>query len=160
MGGGGSVWGQAIEFLIIRVLARLFPNRYRVIPRVQDGAPLLRQFKICRWAYLQSFVNVEHPDWFHVHRWQRMISFVLSGRFREERYPGSLARFFKTHSAPSVYMMDRSVMHRLDAADPCTWTLFFMFGDRKAWGYFPRPSSVDYVPWDQFIPEERKVRSL
>ena len=143
-GGGGSVWGQAIEFLIIRVLARLFPNRYRVIPRVQDGAPLLRQFKICRWAYLQSFVNPEALDWFHVHRWQRMISFVLSGRFREERFPGFLAagQYFKVHAAPSVYMMDRSVIHRLDAAEPNTWTLFLMLGDRGEWGYFPRRSSA------------------
>ena len=155
--------GRFLEWLIVAKLARWFPSRYRLIPRVQDGAPLLRQLKITSWCYLQSFANPEVWDWFHRHRWTRMISLVLSGAFKEERYPG---RIFVVHRAGSVYAMDRTVVHRLSAVKPRTWTLFLMIGPRSRpdgaadWGYYPRPRHRGFVPWDAMIPNDRKVRSL
>lgn len=165
--------GRFLEWLIVATLARWFPGRYRLIPRAQDGAPLLRQFKIFDWCYLQSFVGPEVHDWFHRHRYRRMISIVLSGRFTEERYPGGWP-LRKTHRAGTVYTMDRTVVHRLAAVEPRTWTLFFQFGARNRllvmpggefktvpdWGYYPRPSATGYVPWEEMIPDERKVKSL
>lgn len=156
--------GRLIEWLVIRVLARVFPSRYRLIPRAQDGKPLLRQFKIFSWCYLQSFVSAEVMQRFHVHRWRYMLSFVLSGEFAEERYPGTM---YIIHTAPSVYQMDDTVVHRFARVAPNTWTLFFMFGKNRHelpgdWGYFQRPhwDSLKYQPWDQEIPEERRVKSL
>lgn len=148
-----------LEWLIAGVLARAFPGRWRIIPRAQDGAPLLRQFKFCRWVYLQSFVNPELPEFFHFHRFRFMFSIVLSGWFIEERYPGKRFNFFKNHFAPSVYTMDRSTVHRLHAVDSRTWTLFFQFGNTGDWGYLPR-AETKIIPWDQFIPDERKVKAL
>lgn len=138
-------------------LGRVFPSRWRVIPRKEDGVPLLRQFKLTRWAYLQSFVNPEAPDSFHVHRWPRMLSFVLSGALTEERYPGGL---FLTHAAPLPYVMDHTVIHRVQAVKPRTWTLFFMLGPTQMWGYYPRPVTTGFKPWDAAIPDARRVKSL
>jgi len=162
-----------VEWLVTRVLARLFPSRYRVIPRLSDGAPMLRQFKVCRWAYLQSFLQPEGFDLFHVHRWRRMVSFVLSGCFVEERYPGEI---FRAHQAPAVYTMDDTVIHRLHGVARGTWSLFLMFGQNRqpsanpsvgastaleggGWGYYQRPPR-SFVPWEHAIPDERKVGSL
>lgn len=155
--------GRFLEWLIVAKLARWFPARYRLIPRAQDGLPMLRQFKIFSWCYLQSFAIGEVWGWFHRHRWDRMISLVLSGAFKEERYPGGI---FVVHRAGSIYTMDRTVVHRLSAVMPRTWTLFFMFGPRSRpngaadWGYYPRPTTTGFVPWDKMIPAERKVKSL
>lgn len=155
--------GRFLEWLIVAKLARWFPARYRLIPRAQDGAPLLRQFKLASWCYLQSFAGPEVWDWFHRHRWDRMISIVLSGAFKEERYPGGI---FVVHRAPSIYAMDRAVIHRLSAVMPRTWTLFLMLGPRTRfdgkpdWGYYPRAKQSGFVPWDKMIPDERKVKSL
>ena len=157
--------GRFLEWLIVAKLARWFPSRYRLIPRAQDGAPLLRQFRLFgSWCYLQSFENPEVREWFHRHRWERMISIVLSGAFKEERYPGGI---FVVHRAGSIYSMDRTVVHRLSAVKLRTWTLFFMFGprarrrdNRPDWGYYPRPKVDGFVEWDKMIPDERKVKSL
>lgn len=160
----GFCIGRFLEWLIVSKLARWFPSRYRLIPRAQDGVPLLRQFKVFgSWCYLQSFIGPEVHDWFHRHRWERMISFVLSGAIKEERYPGGI---FMVHRGGSVYTMDRTVVHRVSAVMSRTWTLFFVFGlrsrlDGKAdWGYYPRPKITGWVQWDKMIPDERKVRSL
>lgn len=153
--------GRFLEWLVLSVLAKLFPGRYRIIPGLH-GKPLLRQFKITGWAYLQSFVNAEGRDLFHRHRWKSMVSFVLSGYLQEERYPGcGDFLFMKAHKAPSVYTMDDTVIHRLDYVAPRTWTLFLMFDDQKNWGYFRRPAvPPEYIPWDKAIPEEKRVKSL
>lgn len=86
-----------------------------------------------------------------------MISFVLSGSFIEERYPGNC---YIQHKAPSIYAMDRTVIHRLHQVESKTWTLFLMLDNRKDWGYFPRPENVGYVPFEEFIPESSRVKSL
>lgn len=163
------MWGRFLTFLVTRVLAKLFPSRYRLIPRRSDGSPLLRQFKIFNWLYLQSFLNVEERDLFHVHRWCKMRSFVLSGEFHEERYPGlscsyagphSGFAYYVEHCAPSTYSMDQTTIHRLSFVMPNTWTLFAMRGNGLDWGYYPRPQDPGYIRWDEAIPEQRRVRPL
>lgn len=167
--------GRVIEFIVCRVLARLFPSRFRLIPRVPDMTPLLRQFRICsfgkeqprgvppKWhfsIFLQSFCHAEVRELYHVHRWRYMLSFVLSGIFVEER-PG---RQFIVHKAGDIYSMNDTVIHRLDYAAPRTWTLFIMFGrNRKrlpgGWGYYDRDTS-NYTPWNSAIPEAKRVKAL
>ena len=152
--------GHVLEWAIVRVLARLFPKRWRVIPRLQDGVPMLRQFRIFDWLYLQSFLVGELPELFHFHRWRYMRSFVLSGVFWEERYPGG-GRNTIRHAAPSTYSMDHTVIHNLCGSAPRTWTLFLMFGNRKMWGYYERPRELpSFIPWDEAIPETRIVNPL
>lgn len=148
--------GRLLERLV-PALGRAFPARWRVIPRKEDGVPLLRQFKLTRRAYLQSFVSPEAPDSFHVHRWPRMVSLVLSGELEEERYPGGL---FLRHAGPSLYTMDRTSIHRVNAVKPRTWTLFLMLGPTRPWGYYQRPASKEFTPWDEAIPGGRRVKSL
>lgn len=162
-------WARLVEALIVGRfgLARLFPKRYRLIPRL-DGQPLLRQFLVLRlgptkrpWieVYLHSFVNGETAEWFHRHRWGHMVSVVLSGRFCEERFPGQL---FWVHYAPDFYYMDRSTVHRLHWAGERTWSLFFGFGNDARWGYYRRvtPEAVQYTSWQDMIPPAKRVRSL
>lgn len=161
------MWGRFLTWLVTVFLAKHFPDRYRVIPRRSDGEPLLRQFKITDWLYLQSFENPEERNLFHVHRWKKMYSFVLSGRFREERYPGvgyaggpfCGCCYLKMHEAPSIYTMDNADIHRLDYVAPNTWTLFAMRGNMKQWGYYPRPDDTGYTTWEEAIPDERKMPS-
>ena len=163
------MWGRFLTWLVTRVLARLFPKRYRLIPRRSDGAPLLRQFKIFNWLYLQSFVNAEETNLFHVHRWRKMYSIVLSGEFHEERYPGLSCsysgphngfNYYIEHCAPSVYSMDQTDIHRLSWVKNDTWSAFFMFGNSTAWGYYPRPFDPGYIEWDAAIPQQRRVPKL
>jgi hypothetical protein len=122
--------GHLLDWFVPSVLGRLFPDRYRVIPRKEDGAWMLRQFKITSWCYLQSFLIPEARGSYHLHRWHFMRSFVLSGSFREERFPGGPGDMTITHRAPSTYTMDSTTIHRLDRVAPRTWTLFLAFGDR------------------------------
>lgn len=155
--------GRVIEWFIVSVLARVFSSRWRVIPHALTGAPMLRQFKVFELGalacYLQSWLVPEDLNWFHVHRWRRTLSIVLCGDFVEERYPGG-DRFFVQHEAFSCYCMDYTTIHRIVGASPKTWTAFFMYRDRgRGWGYFERPS-VKFTPFDEFIPEARKVPPL
>lgn len=168
--------GRLLEWFVCSFLALVFPSRFRVIPRMPDGRPLLRQFKIFetsevsrgvpgKWhvgIYLQSFVCGEIWEEFHVHRWHRMISFVLSGEFIEERYPGG---FFVKHAAPSAYTMDDTVIHRFQNVAPRTWTLFVMLGRNRfqptsGWGYFRRSEKDSYRPWDDKIPESKRIAPM
>jgi hypothetical protein len=161
--------GRAIEFAATQILAPLFPDRWRVIPRKEDGKPMLRQFRL--WgsgsmgamvfgsaAYLQSFIAPERLDDFHRHRWTHMRSFVLSGMLIEERYPGGM---MTVRHAPDTYAMDWTTIHRLDYASPRTWTLFLMRGNSVRWGYYRRPEPAPrMVPAEEAIPIERRVRAL
>ncbi len=155
--------GRVIEWFILAVLVRAFPSRWRVIPHAVTGDPMLRQFKVFELGplacYLQSWLVPEDRNWFHVHRWRRTFSVVMSGDFVEERYPGG-ERFYILHEALSCYCMDHTTIHRIVGAAPRTWTAFFMYRDRgQGWGYFERPS-VKFTPWNEFIPETRKVSKL
>jgi hypothetical protein len=151
--------GHFLEWFILKVLASLFPKRYRIIPNAITGEPLLRQFKVTNWAYLQSFAGPEDHNWFHVHRWRKMYSFVLSGWFREERYPGFV---YIEHKAPSFYSMGQEVIHRIQAVGKKSWTLFIMIDNQVDWGYYKRPKTKDlgYVSFDKMIPADRRVKSL
>jgi hypothetical protein len=157
------VIGRFLEWLVVDKLARWFPQRYRVVPRITDGAPMIRQFKLTDWAYLQSFRVEDAADLFHVHRWRRMVSLVLSGGFIEERYPGL---YFLNHFAPHAYSMDATHIHRIYGVLPRTWTLFMFFGFRNhfasdtGWGYYRRPADTGFSPSDAAIPPEHRVRSL
>jgi hypothetical protein len=171
--------GHIIEWLVVTCLAWLFPSRFRLIPRMPDGVPLLRQFRICsfgrecprgtppRWhfsMYLQSFLTAEVFNDFHVHRWARMISFVLSGWFIEERVVCAGTHMLLKHKALSVYDMDSDVVHQLAAVAPRTWTLFIMLGRNKnnpagGWGYYQRGTGA-YRPWDVAIVPEKRIAAL
>jgi hypothetical protein len=154
--------GRLLEWLIVGKLAKWFPERYRVIPRITDGEPMIRQFKLASWAYLQSFRCEDVQDLFHVHRWRRMVSLVLSGGLIEERFPG---RYFLHHFAPHLYTMDSTNVHRIWAVLPRTWSLFMFFGFRPhwgsatGWGYYRR-GSTEFVPSDVAIPTELRVPPL
>jgi hypothetical protein len=152
-----------LEWFVVHFLAIIFPSRYRVIPRKEDGEPLLRQFRL--WgspslgsgAYLQSFLTNELASEFHNHRWPEMRSRVLTGFFVEERYPGGT---FIVRKAGNGYTMDGTVIHRLAAVAPRTWTFFRTKGPIREWGYFKRPQTVVYNPSDKAIPAERKLPPL
>jgi len=122
-----------------------------------DGVPLLRQFKVFETrepargkpgrfhvgVYLQSFMCSEVYADFHIHRWRRMVSFVLSGVFQEERPSFLPGRRFVVRKAGDVYTMGAETVHRFNAVAARTWTLFFMFGrnpkqaELGGWGYYP-----------------------
>ena len=148
--------GGFIEWLVTCPLARFFPERYRVVPRIDDGRPMLRQFRLFSWCYLQSFCCEDQLEQFHRHRWGRMYSIVLSGSFVEERYPGEL---YIPHSAPSLYTMTDTVIHRIAYVAPRTWTLFFMLGNSRQWGYYRRPEYL-YTPWYDAVPKNIRVKSF
>lgn len=169
------MFGRFVEWLVCAVLARHFPGRYRVIPRMPDGVPLLRQFRLFSFGkeaprgtppwyhvscFLQSFVAPENYEHFHLHRWRYMLSFVLTGEFVEERLGGMLLK----HTAPSVYSMSDDVIHRLAYVESHTWTLFFMLGKNQhqvsgGWGYFARPK-MHYSAWNAAIPETTRVKAI
>lgn len=166
--------GRVLEFLIVRCLASIWPSRFRQLNRA-DGRPFFRQFKICSFGkeeprgtppwwhvsiFFQSFLLADDPRTFHIHRWRRMFSFVLSGELREDR-----ERCRIIHKAPSIYTMDSNVVHRAADVAPRTWTLFIMLGrnaNRPAggWGYFPNGAGMwhDYRPWN--VVRSDKVKAL
>lgn len=151
---------------LVMFLARVFPSRYRVLSRA-DGRPFFRQFKVLSigkeeprgippWyhvsIFFQSFMLPDDADSFHIHRWRRMVSLVLSGELTEDRGPvGGLI----THRAPTIYTMSSNVVHRAAAVAPRTWTLFVMLGANThklegGWGYFNwKGGFTDYRPWNE-----------
>lgn len=156
--------GRFLEWFIVSLLARLFPSRYRSLPRA-DGRHFFRQFKICSFGkeqprgtppwwhvsiFFQSFLLADDPSTFHIHRWRRMVSFVLSGELQEDRACGRIV-----HKAPCVYTMGSDVVHRAAGVAPRTWTLFVMLGcntnrPKGGWGYFPNAAGLwrHYRPWN------------
>jgi len=167
--------GRFVEWLVVVVLVRLFPSRYRQLNRA-DGRPFFRQFKV--WSFgrenprgvppwwhcsgiLQSFLLPDDPGSYHIHRWRRMFSFGLSGRLVEDRGP---AVGIITHLAPWFYTMGSDCIHQARGVAPRTWSLFIMLGANRnrpagGWGYY-RWSYLwgwgDYRRWDEVRSAEVK----
>jgi len=138
-------------------LAAEFPDQYRVVPNTQTGEPMLIQWRVDAGCYLQSFMQPDAIDRFHIHRWDKMESTVLTGGFVEERYPGGI---YIPHKAGETYTMDRGVIHRFHSVEPMTWTLFRFEGGDDQWGYYFRPDAIDYRPWQEGVAADNRVKSL
>ncbi len=130
--------------------------------------PMIIQFKI--WGgrkgsslFLQHFIQPEDPDYFHIHRWEKMRSLVLSDRFVEERpvagYGGRNVYRAITHRRFQVYSMDRSVKHHVAYWGRACWTLFWMSAEKSDdWGWFHRNDLETMIYWRHFV--EQRVPSL
>lgn len=138
-------------------ISKLFPSRCREVPAI-DGGVLLQQVRITSGIYLQHFCKPEPEGIFHIHRWENMRSFVLTGHFTEQRLRADKTKVEKRHRFLSTYTMTRDVLHRVSYWSPKCWTIFCFSGGGKDWGYFDE--QFNYTPWDEYIPENLKVKSL
>lgn len=167
-------WDRLVNWFCL-LLCSLMPWRARVIPRADEPSRLLlRQFLVCHWGklsiYLQHFEGPEAWEWFHKHRWDYMRSFVLSGRYVEERAEDvwdedeilgfrTVHNHYQRRRFNSHRLYPESI-HRVEWWDPLCWTMFVTYNPRHEWGYYPRGkySSEDFVPWRDFI--KSRVPSL
>jgi len=133
------------------IAAKLFPSRCREIPAI-DGGILLRQIKLTEKVFLQNFAKPEPEGIFHLHRWERMRSFVLTGSFIEQRLRADRSKRLIRHRFLSTYSMTRDVVHRVAYWSPRCWTIFIMMGNTGEWGYLDE--NFTFTKWDEYIPEE------
>lgn len=105
-----------------RIAERLFPDRCREIPEaVNPDRIVLRQVALWkRYVYLQQFASDEDMNFAHSHQWRRTIAIGLWGSYTEERLAGP----FNHRSAPYLYTMDASVIHRVQAVTPGHTSIF------------------------------------
>ena len=135
--------------------SKIFPNRCREIPAM-DGGILLQQIRVGKNAYLHHFVKPEPLDIFHKHRWKHMRSFVLFGKYREQRFDASSKDTTTVeHRVGQTFTMDESVIHRISYWSPKCWTLFFFYGDGQDWGYYDKQGN--YTPWQDYIPLDKRA---
>ena len=147
------------------LVSKLLPKLCREIPH-PNGGVLLQQIKV--WdrkgtvAYLQHFCQPEEKDVFHRHRWDYMRSIVLTGHYVEERpnfhYVGLPQKEFIKRHWFKTHTMDAKVIHRISHWSPRCWTLFITKNNKHTWGYYNRDGV--FTPWDEYIPEARRVKSL
>ncbi len=91
--------------------------------------------------FLHWFVTKDQDDWVHDHPWRFCVSFILAGKYLEER-----VRYFDPIDGPVLKRkwvrffnwLLPSTFHRVAQAAPETWTLFIHFGRIKEWGFFEK----------------------
>lgn len=142
--------------MLFKILNKLFPDRCREIPGV-NGKTLLQQVRVGKRFYLHRFLQPEPKDIFHIHRWMKMRSFVLWGNYVEERMYADRTTSKIKHRMWSTFSMDKSVVHRIDEWNNA-WTLFYFSGNNSSWGYLDK--DFNFTPWDEYIPEERRVKHV
>lgn len=132
--------------LIRRALYRYTASRpARLISR--DGTPYLERYHLASLgpitAYLHRFVSGDGDTEVHDHPW-RAVSICLAGGYTEERM---------RHLDPRAGWVSRAVrvtpwkpnalglrsFHRIQCAEPDTWTLFIHGRRVKGWGFLSRP---------------------
>ena len=141
---------------LFKLFNKLIPSKCRIIPAI-DGGDLLLQVRLSKRFYLHKFLKPEPQDIFHVHRWHKMRSFILKGSYTEERLFIDGSSKIVKHNWLSTFSMDKSVIHRIESWDNC-WSLFFFDGSDENWGYVDR--SMNYTPWQEYIPEDKRVKHV
>jgi len=136
---------------------KYFPKRCREIPAI-DGGILLQQIKVTKNCYLQHFVKPEPEGKFHIHRWKKMRSFILSGHYVEQRLYANRTTTEIRHRFGTTFSMDKGAVHRVAYWSPKCWTLFMFSGSDGLWGYLDK--DFNYTPWDEYIPDDIRVDSL
>lgn len=143
--------------MLFKLLNKLFPTRCREIPHV-DGGVLLRQVRVFKNVYLQQFAQPEVVDMFHLHRWSKMRSFILSGHYVEERLYADKTRAKIRHQRFTTFTMTRDVVHRVHYWSPRCWTLFIYSDDNLGWGYID--PDHNFTDWQDYIPSAKRVDSI
>lgn len=144
--------------MFYEVMSFLFPKRCREIPAVNGGV-LLQQIRITKTAYMHHFVQPEPAGKFHLHRWTKMRSFILTGHYIEERLYADRSTKKIRHRFLQTFAMGREAIHRIDYWSPGCWTLFFYSDDDLGWGYVDG-ETFEYTPWDEYIPEKFWTESI
>jgi len=139
------------------IVSKIFPKRCREIPAM-DGGILLQQVRVTKNSYLHHFVKPEPVDMFHKHRWKKMRSFVLTGRYVEERLSPEGDVSEVKHKFGQTFTMDKSTIHRVSYWSPRCWTWFFFGESDGDWGYYDR--QMNYTPWDEYIPQDMRVEHV
>ena len=140
------------------MLARWLFNRSAYLPcrliNRDDGKPYLERYYVGRLfgihIYLHRFVAEDCREDLHDHPWSA-VSIVINGGYREVRgyLDGDVGVRTKGRPVVLFNIIRPHTMHRISAARPETWTLFFRGSRRKGWGFFYQQwakKDVRYVP--------------
>lgn len=106
---------------------------------------------------MHRFLKPEPAGIFHVHRWLYMRSFVLWGNYTEERLFADRTTRKIRHRWLSTFSMTKDVVHRIDQWNSA-WTWCFVKSDTGLWGYLD--SDLKYTPWDEYIPQDKRVGQI
>lgn len=150
-----------IENLCIKLSNKL-DNTKKIVSRRDSETYLTRYYifrKTRRWLpsiYLHCFESSDEDRELHNHPWKISISFILSGKYLEEKLVnGKIARRLMKPGKINI-VRDRE-FHRIDLLDKKVWTLFISGPKTQDWGFVDR-NTEKYESWQDH--EARKSRNV
>ncbi len=132
-----------------------------------DDVPYLERYYVGRlfnWTfYLHRFVSSDDERVVHDHPWNISISFILAGRYLEERFKwfnNGIEFTYHNLSAFGINVIRGGDFHRIKEPDPETWSLFCHSKRVKQWGflkllddnnvmYYPKANQIASAGWFQ-----------
>lgn len=90
-------------------------------------------------AFLHHFHKGDQGRDFHNHPWEWAISFILTGRYSEERLNPETGEVTRHEwKAGDVNTLTKDSFHRVDLYDGGCWTLFIRGPRVQGWGFMDR----------------------
>ena len=125
-----------------RLLKKLFS--YRTILR-DDGELYLTRYYIFRkpvwWMpsiYIHCFHSSDHDEELHNHGWNRSLSLILKGSYKEEYRENNQVKS-RTLKAGCCNYITKDTFHRIDLVTDKVWTLFISgTKSNPNWGFWDR----------------------
>lgn len=139
---------------IENVLKKIFD--YRVIKREDDELYLTRYYvfrKTYWWlpsVYIHCFHSSDYDMELHNHGWNRSVSFILKGKYLEERRAKDNSIKKRILKPFRINYIKKDTFHRVDLLTDKVWTLFIS-GTKKnpEWGFWDRYTG-EYLNYEDF----------
>lgn len=129
--------------------------RYYLIGGLPDNENTNRRFKV----FLHRFLSGDEEEELHNHPWERSVSLILSGGYKEERRFGDFVES-RTIKPGMLNFINADDFHRVDLLEDEAWTLFFagkLTG--RSWGFWDRKTK-EFIPWREQIFIRRRQRTI
>ena len=144
----------------IREFINTLPWREIKIITRHDNLPYLTRFYIYRkhfkWMpslYLHCFHSGDEDQELHSHPWSHSVSFIVSGRYKEEYRDGDIVKS-RELGPGNINYVPKDKFHRIDLLTEEVWTIFISGPKVSSWGFWNRDTN-EYVPWKEHL-ENRK----
>jgi hypothetical protein len=132
---------------------------FREIRRSDGGMYLTRYYlyRKSKWYLPSLYVHCFHSSDFdpelHNHGWNRSVSIILNGSYREERMvKGTVV--IRTLKPGMINYIKKGTFHRVDLLSSKVWTLFISGSKMDPnWGFL-NIHTLEYTDWKAF--EKRK----
>jgi hypothetical protein len=136
----------------LRTIVRFFFLVKEIISK--EGQLHFQRFRLLQtpWfaVYLHHILQSDLDKHFHDHPWS-FISFILRGSY-QERFtcpPSHLAMHWRKYSPGDYADHCAEDAHSITLLTPSVWTLVFVSGRERVWGYQTKEGWIDFKTYRQ-----------